>query len=522
MPDRDLSFEDCRPIEAHGRQVMDWRNDPVTLAMSYHREPKGWGTFWPEFRDEYFCYPDYPAPVFVASDGVRIAFLRFEPAAHPKGYSGRTVDISINVAPEHRGRGLGTAMLAAARDHLRGHGIDSVCAEVRTANESSAKSFLGAGFEEIEATDKTIPDTGEVARIRRFLAELSSPYWREGAVTVIAEAGSNWRMGTPARDSAMSRALIDVAVAAKADFVKFQTYRPETTYVANAGASDYLSEANITEDVGSLFADLAMPYEMVSELSAYCENAGIGFMSTPFSADDFAAIDPYVKVHKSASYEISHVRLLELAGRSGKPLVLSTGASTVADIAWAVDTFRGAGGQDLCLLQCTAKYPAPISSLNLRAIPWLARRFGVAAGLSDHSREPLVGPVAAVAVGARVIEKHFTLDNRLPGPDHAFALRPRELKAMVEGVREVEESLGTGFKEVQAVEAELASFARRGIQALRPIEAGERLSEGDAFAILRPGNQTLGAHPRHLDLIEGRTAKRAIPAGHGIQPRDCE
>ena len=340
-------------------------------------------------------------------------------------------------------------------------------------------------------------------------------------VHVIAEAGSNWRMGAPKRDLAMAKALIDVAIEAGADAVKFQTYRPETVYVANAGQSAYLSDAGIKDDIRDIFADLAMPYEMVPELAAYCRRGGIAFMSSPFSPDDFAAIDPHVGAHKIASYEISHLRLIECAARSGKPLVLSTGASVEDDIAWAVDTFRANGGKDICLLQCTAKYPAPVSSLNLLTIPWLQRRFGVAAGLSDHSRAPTLAPVMAVALGARVIEKHYTLDNRLPGPDHSFALLPDELKRLVSEVRMAEQALGDGVKRVQAAEEELAAYARRGLQATRAIAPGETLRENENFAILRPGQQTLGAHPRHLARFAGRKARRAIKAGEGLRLDDA-
>ncbi|TCS62994.1 N-acetylneuraminate synthase family protein [Varunaivibrio sulfuroxidans] len=339
---------------------------------------------------------------------------------------------------------------------------------------------------------------------------------------IIAEAGSNWRMGTAARDLAMAKTLIDIAREGGADAVKFQTYRAETVYVANAGSSDYLSSSGIEDDIQDIFSDLAMPYEMIGELAAYCKGQGIAFMSSPFSPADFAAVDPFVQVHKIASYEISHIRLIELAARTGKPLVISTGASTEDDIAWAVGHFRAHGGGELALLQCTSRYPAPLDSLNLRVIPWLRDRFGVVAGLSDHSREPAIAPAAAVALGARVIEKHYTVDNRLPGPDHAFALLPGELKEMVDHIRAVERALGDGVKAVHAVEDELAAYARRGVQAIRDIAPGERLREDENFAILRPGKQILGSHPRHLDRIEGHTARRAIAQGEGIAPDDCE
>ena len=341
-------------------------------------------------------------------------------------------------------------------------------------------------------------------------------------VFVVAEAGSNWRMGTPKRDQAMARALVDVAVEAGADAVKFQTYRPETVYVPNAGTSHYLAEAGIEEQITDIFADLAMPYEMVGPLAEYCQSQQIQFMSTPFSAADFATVDPWVRIHKIASYEISHPRLIDLAARSGKPLILSTGAASPEDIAWAVDSFRGAGGGDLVLLQCTARYPSPLSAIDVRTVPWLRDRYEVISGLSDHSRDPLIAPIAAVALGARVIEKHFTLDNRLPGPDHSFALTPSELAQMVTAIRHTEEVLGKAEKRVRDEEDELRTFAQRAVQALQPISPGDVLLEGVNIGVLRPGEQRRGVHPRDLPLIEGHRAVRQIPLGDGIQIGDWD
>lgn len=520
MSEPQLSIELCQPVEEHARLVMAWRNNPETLAMAYHRDPKVWESFWPEFRETYFNQPTLP-PIFACLDGERVAFLRHEPSPHPEGAHGQTIIVSINVAPNHRGRGIGLAALHLSAQYLSQIvGADCVIAEVRAENEASQRLFTSAGYRMIGEAEKLVADTRERCRIFRYIKDLTPRFWRANGVKVIAEAGSNWRMGTPARDNAMARTLIDVAVEAGADAVKFQTYRPETVYVRTAGSSEYLSEAGIKEDIGDIFADLAMPYEMVGDLAAYSRDRGIAFMSTPFSPEDFAAIDPHVEAHKVASYEISHPGLLRLAGATGKPLVLSTGASTEADIAWAVDTYRSAGGTDLCLLQCTAKYPAPIDGMNLRTIPWLKARFGVAAGLSDHSRHPLHAPLAAVAQGATVIEKHYTIDNRLPGPDHAFALTPDELKTMVHGIRDAERSLGDGVKTVHSSEKELASYARRGVQATRPIAKGETLKEGDNLAVLRPGQQPLGVHPRNLDQIEGRVANRNLGLGEGLQQGD--
>lgn len=513
MSDLQLSLEICRPIEAHARLVIAWRNDPHTLEMFYHHEPKVWDKFYLEFRDDYFVDPNLP-PMFVRQEGELVAFLRYQQAQHPAGENGRTVDVSINVAPDARGRGIGAAALRLGSNYLRSSaGVDCVVAEVRQENAGSCRAFAAAGYSELGKAEKVIADTGEICKIVRFVQDLTPRYWRARGVKVIAEAGSNWRVGTLAGDRAMARTLIDVAVEAGADAVKFQTYRPDTVYAENAGKK---------VSIRDIFTDLAMPYEMVEELATYCIDKNIAFMCTPFSLEDFVAIDPFVKAHKIASYEISHPHLLRLAGNSGKPLVLSTGVSTETDIAWAVETFQAAGGSELCLLQSTAAHPTPLSEMNLRAIPWLKARFGVASGLSDHSRDPLLAPLTAVGLGATVIEKHFTLDNKLPGPDHSFAITAYELRLMVDGIREAEKSLGDGVVSVLPVEGELSSFARCGVQATRAISIGEVFHEDSNIAVLRPGNQRLGVHPRNLDNVVGRRASRNIASGEGVLPDDWE
>ena len=246
------------------------------------------------------------------------------------------------------------------------------------------------------------------------------------------------------------------------------------------------------------------------------------FMSSPFSVSDFAAVDPYVRLHKIASYEISHLRLIQAIAASHKPAILSTGASDVTDIEWAVEVFQNLSSSSLCLMQCTARYPAPLRSLNLKAIPLLKAKFGLPVGLSDHSREPIIGPLAAVALGANLIEKHYTLDNRLPGPDHAFAITAAELKQMVAHIREAEEVLGTGAKVIQLEEEELFWYARRGLQAIKGIAQGECFEEGINFDILRPGKQKLGVHPRFLESLQGRPSRRSIVSGDGIRPQDFD
>ncbi|MCL4234412.1 MAG: GNAT family N-acetyltransferase, partial [Deltaproteobacteria bacterium] len=280
------------------RLVLEWRNDPTTLGHFFHRTPKTWDHFRREFREEYFRQAHLP-PLFAVSNGERVAFLRFLP------YGGRRAacDVSINVAPGRRGQGIGAAVLRAVQDVLRSSGIDEIVAEIRPDNVASRRAFQAAGFSFWDETQKRLIDLHDPIDIVRYRRSLREPSMGD-RVFIIAEAGSNWRCGTPARDMKMAKTLIDVAAEAGADAVKFQTYRAETVYVSNAGESDYLTDAGIRESITDVFRDLSMPYEMIPELASYASSQGLEFMSTPFSVADFDAIDPFVARHKIASYEI--------------------------------------------------------------------------------------------------------------------------------------------------------------------------------------------------------------------------
>lgn len=339
-------------------------------------------------------------------------------------------------------------------------------------------------------------------------------------VFIIAEAGSNWRMGERQRDIKMAKTLIDIAVDAKADAVKFQSFASKSVYVQKAGLPDYMTGSE--QSINDIFEDISLPLDVILLLAEHSKKRGIKFLSSVFSVEDGKDLDPYVPIHKIASYEITHSRLIEFVAGTGKPLILSTGAATYEEIEWALDHFHEHGGKQVTLMQTTAKYPTPLSALDLKVIPNLMKRFRVPVGLSDHSRNPVIGPVAAVALGATVIEKHFTLHNLLPGPDHAFALTPSELKEMVQAIRDVELTLGSGEKSVLPEELELREYAHRGIQAIRTIKKGDILKEGDNIDILRPGKQKKGLHPKFLPKIEGKQAKRNILTGDGIASTDYE
>lgn len=490
-----MEFEIIQPTVEQARLVMEWRNDPVTRQNSLHTAPKRWESFYPSYS-----FPDLPS-LFVLKEGERVAYLAFEPVLHdPKR---KCCAISINVSPAHRGEHIGQTALLAIQPWLKKQGYDDLLAVIRVENEWSQHVFEKAGFKRLEQAAYYLEDSDETVQVYRYLVSLTPK--KESGIFIIAEAGSNWRIGSEEENWEMACRMIAAAKAAGADAVKFQTFQPATIYVENSGIYD-------------LFERIKMPYEALPKLFEECQKAGIEFMSSSFSPEDFVAVDPFVKRHKIASYEIGHTHLLQLAAKSEKPLILSTGASTEFEIKWAVDTFYAAGGRDLTLLQCTACYPA--ETLNLNAIRWLKERFGVPSGLSDHSRDPLLAPIAAAALGATVIEKHFTMDRALPGPDHSFAVTAEELGEMVRAVRQVEAMLGPQVKVIDPSEHELRFFAKRGIQAIKAIEAGDTLSEGKNIAILRPGKQPIGLHPRFLGEIQGKKAKRKIGLGEGIQRGD--
>lgn len=328
---------------------------------------------------------------------------------------------------------------------------------------------------------------------------------------VIAEAGSN-------HDGDFNQALrlIDVAAEAGADAVKFQLFRAGRMYPRSAGVSHYLNDPTPIYDI---IAAMEMPYEWLPKLARHCARRALTFLATPFDEEAADRIDPYVQAFKIASYEMTHVPLVQHVARKGKPVMVSTGTARLDEVAETVAAFRTTGNPNLILLQCTAAYPAPLEALNLRAMDALRDCFDVPTGFSDHSRDPLIAPLAAVARGAAVVEKHFTLSNALPGPDHKFAVEPAELRLMVERIRQTERVLGTGEKTVEPVEEELRAFARRSVFAIRRIAAGE-LFTAENIAVLRCGQCRPGLAPVEFPSLLGRRAAREVAADSSVQPED--
>jgi sialic acid synthase SpsE len=321
----------------------------------------------------------------------------------------------------------------------------------------------------------------------------------ERPVYVIAEAGANHN-----RDLDIAHKLIEIAADSGSDAVKFQTYSGDRLYSSKTPRFKYLANTSDKPTV-ELLREAELPREWQSELAQHAEARGIAFLSTPFDHDAVAELDAIgVPALKIASFEIVDLLLIQAAAGTGRPLLISTGMATLGEIEEAIAAAVDAGARALGLMQCVSVYPAQAAQMNLRAMETMRRAFGVPVGLSDHTEGTAV-PVAAAALGAAFIEKHFTLDRNMTGPDHAFALEPRELTAMVRGIREASSALGSGLKRgPDAQEAEeMYSLARRSLIVTGDLPKGTVL-ERHMLTVKRPG---FGIAPKFLDLVVGRELK---------------
>jgi N-acetylneuraminate synthase len=322
---------------------------------------------------------------------------------------------------------------------------------------------------------------------------------------IIAEAGVNHNGKLPA-----ALQLIDVAAEAGADAVKFQTFQSAKNISPLAPKAKYQA---ITTGAEESQLEMVKKLELSAAdhraLADHCRWRGILFLSTPFdtvSADLLHALQ--MPVFKVPSGEITNYDLLRHVARKGKPVIMSTGMSKLDEVRRAVDLMRGEGVTEMVLLQCVSNYPADPADANLRAMLTMQREFEVPVGYSDHTLGIEVA-LAAVALGACVIEKHFTLDRNLPGPDHRASSDPDELAALVRGVRKVESAMGSGRKEPAASESDTAAVARRSLVAEIDIAPGTMLTP-DMIGVKRPGT---GLPPAMRDQLAGRTVRCAVPRG---------
>jgi N,N'-diacetyllegionaminate synthase len=324
-------------------------------------------------------------------------------------------------------------------------------------------------------------------------------------VFVIAEAGVNHN-----GDLKMARALIDVAVEAGADAVKFQTFQADRLVTPNAPKAEYqLQTTGEAESQLEMLRRLELSPNAHRELQSYCYERGILFLSTPFDQEAVDLLDGLgVPAFKISSGDLTNSPLLEYVASKGKPVILSTGMSELSELIEAVSVLNTAGCENPVLLHCVSNYPAQPSEVNLRAMLTMRSAFDVPVGFSDHT-EGIDVALAAVALGACVIEKHFTLDRTLTGPDHRASLEPAELRELVRSIRRVETALGSGRKMPSASEVETAKVARRSLVAAHDIPAGATL-EREMVVLRRPGT---GMSPAMLETLRGRRVISDIAGG---------
>ncbi len=321
-------------------------------------------------------------------------------------------------------------------------------------------------------------------------------------ILIIAEAGVNHN-----GDIVLAKQLVDAAANAGADIVKFQTFNADRLATQQAKKADYqIANSSNKETQYQMLSRLELSESMHHELIKHCNKRNIEFLSTGFdieSIDFLVSLD--VRLFKIPSGEITNLPYLRHIGQFGKPIIISTGMATLGDIEAALEVLKKAGTARslITVLHCTSEYPTPLDEVNLSAMQSIRAAFDVATGYSDHTAGIEVS-IAAAALGATVIEKHFTLDKNLSGPDHKASLEPDELKAMVNAIRKIEISLGDGIKRLTPSELANKQVARKSMVAIKAIRAGELFS-ADNIAAKRPGT---GISPMNWDDVMGRKAPK--------------
>lgn len=322
----------------------------------------------------------------------------------------------------------------------------------------------------------------------------------ENRVFIIAEAGDNHN-----GDINLAYKLVDVAVEAGADCVKFQTFITEEIISKKAEMAEYQKKnTGISESQFEMVKKLELSFDDFKKIKAYCDQKGIIFLSTAFDLPSVKFLNQIqIPFWKIPSGEITNLPYLEAIAKTGKKIVMSTGMASLKEIEAALNILKVNGAKDIVLLHCNTEYPTPMEDVNLLAMIQMRNLFNCEVGYSDHTQGIEV-PIAAVTLGARIIEKHFTLDKNMPGPDHKASLEPEELKLMVTSIRNIEKALGDGIKKVSKSEKKNIEIARKSITAKKMIKKGETFSI-DNITCKRPGN---GISPMEWYNVLGQKAMK--------------
>lgn len=473
------------------QRVFDLSNDPIVRENSIHKEQIAWKDHVAWF-EKAISDPDTKFFVGETAGGDFAGQVRF----HRE--NGDWV-VSISVSEQFRGLGAGGALLCSA---MRQSGLRSFKALVKQENLSSGKMFDRSGY---RMSGRTLQN-GAVFDI-----------WRYDHVFVIAEMSANH-----CGDKRLAREIIAAAKESGVDAVKLQTYTADTMTIDCKKDCFKISNGSIWD--GRTFYDLYKeaytPWEWQQELKEYADKIGIELFSTPFDKSSVDFLEGVgVSRYKIASFEAVDIPLVRYAASKGKPMIVSVGICSLEEMQDVIDACKSEGNEDVTLLKCTSAYPAKPEDMNLLTIPDMVRRFGqqgVKIGLSDHSMH-VETSVAGVALGACVIEKHFTLDRSLGGPDAQFSLEPDEMKALVESVRRTEMLLGHAEYSVNAGNRQFA----RSLFVVKDMRKGEPFTEENIRSI-RPG---LGLPPKKFDEIVGRRARVDIERGTPLaidMVEDCQ
>lgn len=319
---------------------------------------------------------------------------------------------------------------------------------------------------------------------------------------IIAEAGVNHNGSIK-----IAKNLIDVAVNAGADAVKFQTFKANSIVSKYAPKAVYQKRTTpISESHFEMIKKLELDFDDHKELVRYCNQKGIVFISSPFDLESIDLLNGLgLKIFKIPSGEITNLPYLRKIGSLGKQIIMSTGMASLDEVKDAMEVLLASGTkrENITVLHCTTEYPAPIEEVNLKAMLTIKEKLKVNVGYSDHTMGIDI-PIAATVLGARVIEKHFTLSKKMEGPDHKASLEPQELEAMVKAIRYIEKAMGTGIKKPSKSEIKNIAAARKSIVAARDIKKGKVFTEDD-LAVKRPGT---GISPMQWDMVIGKKAKR--------------
>lgn len=330
------------------------------------------------------------------------------------------------------------------------------------------------------------------------------PTGKNEKVFIIAEAGVNHNGCLKT-----AKKLVDIAVKARCDAVKFQTFKAEsllTKAVAMTGYQKQTVKNSTIKTQFDLIKSLELSYRDFETIKKYCAKNKIIFLSTPFDTESADFLDSLrMKLFKVSSGDLTNIPFLKYLATKGKPIILSTGMGDMPEIEEAVLAIKKKGNHKISLLHCVTDYPAAMKDLNLKAIPSLAKQFKVSVGFSDHSLG-IEASIAAVALGAKIIEKHFTISRNSPGPDHKASLEPQELTALVVSIRNIENALGDGIKKRTSVEKQYVRLVRKSLIAAHDIPAGKKITVDDV-AIKRPGT---GIPPKEIERILNRSMKKKI------------